>query len=482
MQITQTKKEALKHEYTVKMSGDEIDQKVNEKLAEIGKTANMPGFRPGKVPLALLKSKYGKAIMGEVLESAVNDSTLKAINENELRPAMRPKIEVKSFDEKSGLEYTMAIELLPEIKVMDFSGLKLEKLTAKPDAKTVKEALERIAGSNKASEKVEEKRAAKKGDIVVIDFDGTVDGKPQPGMKGGDFQLELGSKSFIDTFEDQLVGAKAGDHKTVKVTFPKDYGQATLQGVAAVFEVDVKELRTPVVPKIDEEFAKTMGFETLAKLEEVLEQQIQKEYDQVARMNVKRNLLDALDEAHTFAVPAGMVEAEFQGIWKQLKGQEGHEGHNHDHEDPNHVHGPDCDHDHEAAGSAEEKQEYRDIAERRVKLGLVLAEVGRINKIEVTNQELQQAVINEARRYPGQERQIFEFYQKNQNALENLKAPIYEDKVVDFVLGTANIISRQVDFEELSKAAEQEMPIKGKSARKSKDSDEPKEAKKSGKK
>ena len=471
MQITQTKKEDLKREFTVKMSGDEIDQKINEKLEEIGKTANMPGFRPGKVPMALLKSKYGKAIMGEVLESAVNDSTLKAINENELRPAMRPKIEVKTFDEKDGLEYTMAIELLPEIKVMDFASLKLEKLTAKPDAKTLKETLERIAGSNKASEKVEEKRAAKKGDIVVIDFDGSVDGKPQPGMKGEAFPLELGTKSFIDTFEDQLVGSKVGDHKTVKVTFPKDYGQATLQGVQAVFEVDVKELRAPVTPKIDEEFAKTMGFESLAKLEEVLEQQIQKEYDQVARMNVKRNLLDALDEGHSFAVPAGMVEAEYAGIMQQLKG--------HNQEDPNHVHGPDCDHDHDQ-GTAEEKAEYRAIAERRVKLGLVLAEVGRINKIEVTNQELQQAVINEARRYPGQERQIFEFYQKNQNALENLKAPVYEDKVVDFVLERSNIISRQVDFEELSKAAEQEHAIKGKSAQKS--GKESGETKKSGKK
>ena len=456
MQITQTKKEDLKREYIVKMTGAEIDAKINEKLQEIGKTANMPGFRPGKVPLALLKSKYGKAVMGEILESAVNDSTLQAINENELRPAMRPQIEVKTFDEKDGLEYTMAIELLPEIKVMDLSGLKLEKLEAKPEKKAVTEALERIASSNKGSEKVEENRAAKTGDIVVIDFDGSVNGERQPGMKGEAFSLELGSKSFIDTFEDQLVGAKVGDHKTVNVTFPKDYGQATLQGAKAVFEVDVKELRKPAAAKIDDEFAKSVGFESLAKLEEVVEQQIQKEYDQVARMNVKRSLLDALDEGHSFAVPAGMVNAEYEGIMHQLKG--------HNHEDANHVHGPDCDHD--ADVSAEEKEEYREIAERRVKLGLVLAEVGRINKIDVTNQELQQAVINEARRYPGQERQIFEFYQKNRNALENLKAPIYEDKVVDFVLASANIIARQVDIEELSKAAEQELPKK--TARKSK--------------
>ncbi len=451
MQITQTKKEDLKHEYTVTMTGAEIDEKINEKLQEIGKTVNLPGFRPGKAPLALLKSKYGKAVMGEVLELAVNDSTLKAINENELRPAMRPKIEVKTFDEKDGLEYTMAIELLPEIKLADFKSIKLEKLTAKPEAKAVKETLNRIASSNKGSEKVEENRAAKTGDIVVIDFDGTVDGKPFPGMKGEGFPLELGSKSFIDTFEDQLVGAKAGDHKTVKVTFPENYGEEKLRGVAAVFEVDVKELRVPAAAKVDDEFAKSMGFENLAKLEEVIEQQMQKEYDQVARVNVKRALLDALDEAHDFTVPAGMVEAEFEGIWNQLM---------HDHEH-NHAH----DHEH---GSEEEKQEYRDIAGRRVKLGLVLAEVGRINKIEVTNEEIQQAVINEARRYPGKERQVFEFYQKNEQALEGLRAPIYEDKVIDFVLERINMETRQVDIEELTKAAEQESPKKAKSAKKAK--------------
>ena len=449
MQITQTKKEDLKHEYTVTMTGAEIDEKINERLQEIGKTVNLPGFRPGKAPLALLKSKYGKAVMGEVLEVAVSDSSIKAINENELRPAMRPKIEVKTFDEKDGLEYTMAVELLPEIKLADLKSIKLEKLTAKPEAKAVKETLKRIASSNKGSEKVEEKRAAKIGDIVVIDFDGTVDGKPFPGMKGEGFPLELGTKSFIDTFEDQLVGAKAGDHKTVKVTFPENYGEEKLRGVAAVFEVDVKELRAPTEAKLDDEFAKSMGFEDLAKLEEVIEQQMQKDYDQVSRVTIKRSLLDALDETHDFDVPEGMVEAEFEGIWNQLM---------HDHEH-NHSH----DHEH---GSEEEKEEYRDIANRRVKLGLVLAEIGRINKIEVTNEEMQQAVINEARRYPGKERQVFEFYQQNEQALEGLRAPLYEDKVVDFVLESCNIETRQVDIEQLTKAAEQESPKKAKSAKK----------------
>lgn len=459
MQIKKTKSDDLKCEFLVTMTAEEVDQKINERLEELGKTVKMPGFRPGKVPMKLLKSKYAKSVMGEVLELAVNDSTLKAINENKLRPAMRPRIEIKTFDEGKGLEYHMSIELLPEFKIADFATLKLEKLTAKATDKDIQAALERIANSNKTSEKIEEKRAVKDGEIVVIDFDGTVDGKPFPGMKGNDFPLELGSKSFIDTFEEQLVGAKAGDHKTVKVTFPKDYGHEPLRGVKAVFEVDVKELRKPVAPKIDDEFAKKLGFDSLAKVKEVIEQQIQKEYDQVARMNVKRNLLDALDDAHDFDVPAGMVEAEFQGIMQQVK------GHSHAHDDPNHVHGPDCAHEH---GTDEEREEYMGIAERRVKLGLVLAEVGRINKVEVSNQEIQQAVINEARRYPGKEKQVFEFYQKNPNALESIKAPLFEDKVVDFILERSKMELRQVSIEELSKAAEKEPPKKAKTSKKAK--------------
>lgn len=488
MQIKQTNSEELKREFTVTMTAEEIDERVNARLQELGKTVKMPGFRPGKVPLNLLKSKYGKAVMGEVLEGAVNDSTLKAINENSLRPAMRPKIEVKTFDEKQGLEYTMAIELLPEIKLADFTKIKLEKLTAEPSKKEITDALERIAKANKTTEKVEEKRASKTGDVVVIDFDGTVDGQPFPGMKGNDFPLELGSKSFIEGFEDQLVGAKAGDSKVVKVTFPKDYAHEALQGVQAEFKVDVKELRSSTVPKIDDDFAKKLGFESLEKVEETVQKQIQGEYDQLARMNLKRALLDVLDEEHDFAVPQGMVDSEFQGIWTQLKGQ----GHAHDHDDPNHVHGPACEHDH---GTPEEREEYREIAVRRVKLGLVLAEIGRINKVEVTNQELQQAVINEARKYPGKERQVFEYYQQNPQALDSVKAPIYEDKVVDFILERSTIASRQVDIEELTKASEQEPP-KAKSSSKAKKSsassaeeknaaqgeDEKKTTKKSGKK
>ena len=461
MKITQTKSEALKREFSVEMTAEEIDQKVVEKLTELGKTVNIPGFRPGKVPMPLLKSKYGKAVMGEVLESAVNDSTLKAINENNLRPAMRPKIEVKSFDEGKGLEYTMAIEILPEFAITDLSKLSLKKLTAKPETKSITEALERIADSNKTSEKIEENRAVKNGEIAVIDFDGTVDGKPFPGMKGNDFALELGSKSFVDTFEEQLVGSKVGDKRTVTVTFPKDYQAEKLQGVQAVFEVTVKELRKNVKSEVNEDFAKKIGFESLAKLEEAIAKQIQAEYDRASRMTIKRDLLDALDATHQFDVPAGMVDSEFEAILHQVQGP-------HDHNDPNHKH--------DDVGTAEERAEYKTLAARRVKLGLVLAEIGRTNKIEVTNQELQQAVINEARRYPGQERQVFEYYQQNPEALEAVKAPIYEDKVVDFILEKSKIETKEVTIEELTAEAEKDTSGKGDSATSEKSS------KKSGKK
>ena len=456
MQIKQTKSEDLVREFTVTMTAAEIDAKVDAKLQEIAKDVKMPGFRPGKVPLTLLKSKYGKSVMGEVLDAVVQESAAKAINENNLRPAMRPKIEVKTFDEKQGLEYSMAIELLPEFKVADVAGLSLQKLTAKPDDKAVQQALDRLAQGGKSTEKVAENRAAKTGDILLIDFDGTVDGKAFDGMKGNDFELELGSKSFVDTFEEQLTGTKPGDKKTVKVTFPKDYGHAKLQGVSAVFEVNVKEIRKAVPATLDDEFAKKLGVESLDKLKEAISHQIQAEYDQVARMNLKRNLLDVLDEKHDFAVPASMVDAEFEGIWSQMRG----EG------DPHHVHGPDC--NHEAEGTEEEKEEFRGIAERRVKLGLVLAEIGRANKIEVTSQELQQAVIAEARRYPGQEREVFEYFQKNPQALEGIKAPVYEDKVVDFILEKAKLDTKEVSYDELTKATEQEPPKKAKAKKSAK--------------
>ncbi len=428
MKIESVKKDKLTHEYKVTLDDKEIQKKMDARLQEVSKTVRLKGFRPGKAPLNIVRAQYGDAIKGEVLERAVNDGATKAINENKLRPATQPKIEIKSFEDGKGLEFHMSIEILPEIKLMDFKKLKLDRKTAKPDAKEVKEALERIASNQKTTEPLKEKRGLKKGDVAIIDFDGKVDGERRPGMKGEGHPLELGSGSFIDTFEDQLIGKKVGDKVEVKVTFPDPYASKELAGKDAVFDVEVKDLHKSTTPKVDDQFAKSLGFDDLKGLKKAIEDQMQQEYDKMSRMHIKRDLLDEMDKAHKFDLPHGMVHAEEHNILHQVAHQQGIK---------------------ESEISDSDKKEYAEIAERRVKLGLVLAEVGRENKIEVTQPELQQAVIQEAQRYPGQEQQVFEMFQKNPQALESLKAPIFEDKVVDFILEIATIKNNQVSIEEL---------------------------------
>ncbi len=447
MQIKQLSKDNLKYEYSITMDAGEIDTKINDRLQEIGKTVKMPGFRPGKVPMNVLKTKYTQAVMGEVLEKAVDEGVRKAINENELRPAMQPKVEVKDFSAEKGLDCKVEIEVLPEIELMDFSTIKIEKLVATPTDKDVEATMKRIGSTKQDSKPVEKARKSKNGDIVVIDFDGSVDGVKKPGMKADAFHLELGSKSFVDNFEDQLVGAKPGDHVTVNVTFPENYGNKELQGAKAVFEVDVKEIREKVEPEFNDEFAKNFGFDSLDKLKEAIKEQMSGEYDKLSRMDMKKKLLDAMDSKHKFDAPKGMIDAEFFAIWEQLKGCQHPD-------DPSHHHGEHCNHSDADKGTKKENEEYRTLANRRVKLGLVLAEAGRVNKVEITPQELQQAVIAEARRYPGQEAKVFEFYQKNPHAVESLKAPIYEDKVVDFIISKAQVSNKEVSVEELTKTAE----------------------------
>lgn len=428
MKIESLKKDKLTHEYKVTLDEKEIQQKMDARLNEISKTVRLKGFRPGKAPLNIVRAQYGDSVKGEVLERAVNDGATKAINENKLRPATQPKIEVKKFEDGKGLEFHMSVELLPEIKLMDFSKLKLNRKTAKPSDKEITEALERIASNQKTTEPVKEKRALKKGDVAIIDFDGKVDGERRPGMKGEGHPLELGSGSFIDTFEDQLIGKKVGDKVEVKVTFPDPYASKELAGKDAVFDVEVKDLHKSTTPKLDDHLAKSLGFDDLKALKAAIADQMQQEYDNMSRMHLKRELLDEMDKAHKFDLPEGMVHAEEHNILHQVAHQQGIK---------------------ESEIADSEKKEYAEIAARRVKLGLVLAEAGRENKIEVTQPELQQAVIKEAQRYPGQEQQVFEMFQKNPQALESLKAPIFEDKVVDFILEIATIKDNQVSIEEL---------------------------------
>lgn len=449
MQVKEVKNDGLSYELEVTVEAKDIDRKVDAKLQQYGKTLKLPGFRPGHVPLTILKQRYGRAVMGEVLEQAVNDSSQKALTDKKLRPALQPKIEVKEFDEGKDLIYSMQVEVMPEFEIMDLKAIKLEKPVAKLEDKAVDEALERIASQNQDSEPVE--RAAKKGDIIVMDFHGKTkdDGVEHPGMHSHDHQLELGSGQFIAGFEDQLMGKKAGDKVEVNVTFPDPYHSAELAGREAVFDVNIKEVREPRPAKIDDDFAKKLGLEDAKALRKAVEEQMQAEYNQVSRMRLKRTLLDLLDDQHDFAVPAGMMDLEFSNIKQQIA-----------------IERPDQVEEGELKLSEEEEEELHAIAERRVRLGMILSEVGRKNNIRVADQELQRAVIAEAQRYPGQEAQVFEYYKNTPQALEALRAPVFEDKVVDFILELADVTDKDVTLDELTAEDEEESYVskkKGKS-------------------
>lgn len=441
MQVTEVSSDGLKRDFKVVIEAKEINEKVENRLREIAGRIKIPGFRPGKAPIKLLKQRYGQSVMGEVLERAVTDSSAQALNERGLRPAVQPKIEIDSFEAGKDLEYSMAIELLPEIQPMDFSTLELERVKIKVPDEEVNSALERLAASRKETKPLETPRPAESGDVVVLDFKGTVHGEALPGMAGEDHHLELGSNSFIAGFEDQLIGASVGDTRTVNVTFPEGYGNEKLSGQPAVFECTIKEIRQSVPAELNDELAKSMGAESLDDLREKVKERLAQDYDGFARMRVKRQILDRLSEAHDFEVPEGMVNLEFDAIWHQVE---------HDRE-----HGR-VDPDDAGKDDEKVKAEYREIAERRVRLGLLLSEVGRLNQIEVTQDEVNRALFQEAQRHPGQEQQVIEFYRQNPEAQAQLRAPIFEDKVIDYIIDLAKVTEREVTPDELREEEEKE--------------------------
>ena len=454
MQVTETHTEGLKREYKVLISANDIDEKVTGRLEEIGAKIKVPGFRPGKVPMQILKQRFAKSVMGEVLERAVNDSSNQALNERGLRPAVQPKIEITKFDEGKDLEYTMALEVLPDFEPMDFAKLELERITIEVEDKSVEDALADVAKSHKTTKPLDKPRKAKSGDVLVVDFKGTVDGEAFPGMEAEDHHLELGSNSFVAGFEDQLIGAGAGESREVKITFPDQYVNDKLAGREAIFAVTVKEVLESVPAEINDDFAAKLGEKDLDAIKARIRERLGAEYKDFARARMKRELLDRLAAGHDLAVPEGMVEAEFHAIWHQIEDDK--KAGRLDEED--------------AAKSEDElKSEYRAIAERRVRLGLLISEVGRRNGIDVTQEELNRALLQEAQRHPGHEREVFEFYQKTPDAIANLRAPIFEDKVVDFIVDLAKVSERKVTPAELRKeldAEAEEAPsdAKGKSA------------------
>lgn len=434
MQVTELPAEGLKRQFKIVVPAGDLAAQVDSRLADMAKTAQMPGFRQGKVPVGLLKKQYGQALFGEALEQAVNTSTAKAIEDRGLKPALQPRIDLKQLEEGKDVEFEVAIEVLPEIGKLDFSEVSLERLKAVVPDSAVEEAVSRIAKANREQKPVDPPRPARSGDALKIDFVGSVGGVDFPGGAAQDYTLELGSGSFIPGFEDQLVGAEVGKDVEVKVTFPADYGNAELAGKDAVFKCTIKEVRELVDRPVDDELAKANNFENLDAMRKAVAERIGQDYTSISRSMIKRQLLDKLAEAHKFAVPEGLVEGEFNAIWQRIEEAR--------------KNGQKLEDDEEKM-----RREYRDIAERRVRLGLLLADVGRSNGIDVTPEELNQAVVREAMRYPGQERQVMEFYSKNTELKEQLRAPIFEEKTVDFILELAKVDEKSVTPEELVKAA-----------------------------
>jgi trigger factor len=465
MQVTETEADGLKRELTIVVPAGELEDKVTRRLEEIGRAVRVPGFRPGRVPLQILRRRFGPAVLGEVLQDTVQQTSSEAMQERNLRPALPPKLDLAEFKEGADLEYKMSLEVLPDIPELDASNLEVDRLVVEvPDA-DVDKAIERIAEQHRKSAPVE--RAAAQGDVIVADLDGRAGDEPIPGASGQDRNIELGAGYLIEGFEDQLIGAAAGEERTVNVTFPADYGAADLAGKAATFAVKVKEVRERQPAQIDDALAAEVGLENLAELRDEVRQRMQRDWNAVARQQLKRKLLDKLSERYEFAVPPSMVELEFAGIWRQHEQMRAAEaeraagsGETPAGEIAEAVAAAEA-----AAGAPPEeaeaaaadkpedeallKQTYRNIAERRVRLGLLLAEIGRSNNISVTQDELNLALRAQAMRHPGHEREVVEYFRNNPSAAGELRAPILEDKVIDFIVELAKLPERKLTPQEL---------------------------------
>ncbi|MBM1222589.1 trigger factor [Ponticoccus sp. SC2-23] len=438
MQVTETLNEGLKRGYAITVTAAELDEKVTEKLKEAQPEVEMKGFRKGKVPLSLLRKQFGGRLLGEAMQESIDGALSKHLEESGDRPAMQPEVKMTNEDWKEGddVEVSVAYEALPPVPEVDFSAIKIERLKVEADEEAIKEALENLAESAQNFEDRKKGSKAKDGDQVVIDFVGRVDGKAFEGGAADDYPLVLGSNSFIPGFEEQLVGVKAGEEKDVEVSFPEEYQAEHLAGKAAVFSCTIKAVKAPAKAEIDDELAKKFGAEDLAALKSQIAERLEAEYAGAARAVAKRALLDELDKVVDFDLPPSLVEAEASQIAHQLW-----------HEDNPDVQG----HDHE---KIEPTEEHNKLAVRRVKLGLLLAEIGQKAEVQVTDQEMTQAILNQARQYPGQERQFFEFVQQNAGARQQIQAPLFEDKVIDHVFDSITVDEKSVSKDDLQKAVE----------------------------
>ena len=446
MQVTETSSAGLKREYRVIVPATDLEAKVNERLDDLKGRVQLRGFRPGKVPVAHLKRLYGKSAMAEVIEATVREANSKIVTDNGYQLAVEPKVVLPTeegavegvIEGKADLSYTVEMEIVPAIALADFKSIKLTRLTSEVSDEEIDKALQAIADQNRPF--VAKTEGAANGDRVTINFEGSLEGTPFEGGTGEDVPLVMGAGQFIPGFEENLAGLKPGENKTFDVKFPDDYRATHLAGKNATFAVTVKAVEAPGSVTIDDEFAKTLGVESLAKLKDAVKDRIAREHTLAARQKLKRGLLDQLDERHKFEPPPSLVEQEFANVWSQVENDLKQQNRTFEDE-----------------GTTEEKarEEYRGIAGRRVRLGLVIAEIGEKNNIRVSDDQLRAAVMEQVRQFPGQERQIWEYYQKNPNALAALRAPLFEDKVVDFLVELAEVTDKPVSRDELFKDDEE---------------------------
>ncbi len=439
MQIKELKKEGLSHTYAVTVSKEDLSSKLEAKIKEMQPQVTLKGFRPGKVPVGHIRKMFGQSIMKDLVEEVVNETSQQAINDNKIRPAGQPKIDLRANGEdvtkgEADLEYQLTVESIPEFEPVDPATLKFTRLKHEADDKELDAEVAKLAEGQKSYKKKAKTAKAKKGDAVLIDFVGTVDGVAFDGGAMEGHQLVLGSGSFIPGFEDALIGVKAGDEKDVKVTFPDPYQAADLAGKDAVFATKVIEVQGEIDAVIDDEFAQKFGVADLEALKAAVKTQYEGQLEMQSRMKLKRAILDELDKKHKFELPPNMVEAEFGNIWSQVQAEK---------------EAGQLDEDDAKKTEKQLEKDYRKIAQRRVRLGLVLAEMGQKQEIQISNEEIQQAMIAEARQYPGQEQQVIEFYQKNPQAIAQLRAPIYEEKVVDLIIEKAKVTDKKVDKDTL---------------------------------
>jgi trigger factor len=477
MQVTESNSDALHREFTVVIGATDLEAKLTGKIMEMQPKIHLKGFRPGKAPVSFLKKTYGKSLMGEIVNETINESSEKLLKEKEIKPATTPRVDfVNPLDNviagTADLEFIMKVDLMPDFTLANLSELKAERLVADVSDEAVDEALKRLADSQKTYSDKGEEAVAEKGDAVTIDFEGKIGGEAFEGGKAEDFDLTLGSGAFIPGFEDQLVGVKAGDERNVQVKFPENYNAANLAGKDAEFAVKVKAVKAASEVAIDDEFAKKVGIDSLADLKGRIREQLQSEYSRASRTHLKRRILDSLDAAHSFDLPGGMVQAEFDAIWQQVQAEMQREG----------VSAED-----EGKSEDELKAEYRGISERRVRLGLVLAKIGEQNAITVGQDEVNRALAAQARQYPGREKEVIQHFTSNPQAMAQLRVPLFEDKVIDFLSELVEVKDRKVprdilfldpdEAEEKLKAAEAEPAAKAQPAAKTKPAKETDEAK-----